>query len=108
LNRSNFIGVAALKPERPAERESCVMTSTAITDAMRDKALATAAQIIRFAQTAARDDLEGGHDLSLAVLRTADPLAYREVLDALILLEAQGFARRWRHGLCTIYAVRQR
>jgi hypothetical protein len=86
---------------------SVIMTSTAITDPMRNRALVTAARIIRLAQTNAKDHPEGGHDLSLALLRMADPLAYREVLDAVTLLEAQGFARRWRDGLCTIYAVRR-
>jgi hypothetical protein len=84
------------------------MGDAAISDAMRDRALATAAQIIRFAQTTAHGDPEGGRDLSLTLLRRADPLAYREVLDAVTLLEAQGFARRWPHGLCTIYAVKPR
>jgi hypothetical protein len=83
------------------------MTSTAITEAMRNRALVTAARIIRFAQTNARDHPEGGHDLSLALLRMADPLAYREVVDAVSILETQGFARRWQDGLCTIYAVRR-
>ncbi len=84
------------------------MTSTAITDAMRNRALVTAAQIIRFAQTAAQGRPEASHDVSLALLRMADPLAYREMLDAVTLMEAQGFARRWPHGLWTIYAARQR
>jgi hypothetical protein len=83
------------------------MTSTAITDAMREKALATAFEIIRFAQTAARH-YPDGYDLSLAMLRTADPLAYKEMLDAVILLEAQNLAKRQPQGLCTIYATTTR
>ncbi len=84
------------------------MTSTAVTDTMRDRALTTAAQIIRLAQSTAHGNPEGGRDLSLALLRSADPLAYRELVDAVTLLEAQGFARRWPNGLWTIYPVRLR
>ncbi len=83
------------------------MANTTVTETMRDKALATAAEIILFAQTAAQT-YPGGYDLSLATLRTADPLTYREVLDAVCVLEMLGMAQTPEPGLCTIFAVRRR
>jgi hypothetical protein len=81
------------------------MTSTAISEAMRDGALAIAAEIIRFAQTAA-ENYPDGYDLSLAVMRGTDPLTYREMLDAVILLEAHGLAKLRLPDFCTLYAVK--
>jgi hypothetical protein len=98
---------SSISETKPEVLSSSAMSDTAITDAMRDKALTTAAQIIHFAQTTALGDPGGGHDLSLTLLRRADPLAYREMLDVVTLLEAQGLARRWQHGLCTVYAARR-
>jgi hypothetical protein len=82
------------------------MTSTTVPRAMRDRALAMASEIIRLAQTTA-ENYQDGYDLSLAMLRGTDPFAYKEMLDAVIVLEAQGLAQPRQQALCTFYAVRR-